>query len=515
MTLYIIIGSLIALGAGAAASFFLIKNSHHKYLEEAEKKSTQILASAQNEAEQFRSNTKEQIEQSRRQLEDQEKRTKQITDRLNAAIKHLEYRSENYENEVKVGQQNLEKIQAETNSIQQATDELKQQYLPELLKILNANIDDVKDTILSELNGDLSLARELRLTKFVEDLTDKAPTIARDLMTVAIQRYEAPSSVERKSILIPVRKTETKLKLMAKNGEYLRFIEDATGVNIIFDDRRKGIIVSHYQLVKRQIARETIIRLIRDRQLNLDQVKKRFAEAEKDTERKLVNIGENVLKTLGLDYRNLPDSFKELIGRMDFRTSYGQNILKHSYEVGYFSLMLGSELGLDQEICKIGGFLGDVGKAIDQEEERPHDILTKELMEKFGFSWEEIHASWTHHDAIPIETAEALIVKGADAMSAGRPGARQETIEKYQERIRAIETIAKSYQGVNKTYAISGGRELRVVIDPKKLNDGDLQVMAEDIAGEIEGNVAYPGQIKVNVIRRTQHKKTVGTKNKA
>ncbi|MBD3270342.1 HDIG domain-containing protein, partial [Candidatus Peregrinibacteria bacterium] len=382
-------------------------------------------------------------------------------------------------------------------------------YIPVLSKLTGDDPGAIKQKMLEELDEDLYLAKETRLSKYVDNLKEEAPLKARDLMTLSIQRYEAPSSVEKRNYLIPVRKSETKAKLIGKNAENIRFIEEATGVNVIFDEEKKGVMVTHYQLVKRQIAHEAILKLMRDSVINLDKVKIRLAEAERDVEQRLIKIGRNVLQELDLDYRKFTDGFAEMIGRMDFRTSYGQNILKHSYEVGYFSLMLGSELGLNQEICKIGGFLGDVGKAIDQEEGRPHDVLTKEIMEKHDFNWEEVHASWTHHDSIPIETAEGLIVKGADAMSAGRPGARQETIEKYQERIRAIEGIAKEYQGVKKSYAISGGRELRVFVDPKTLSDGDLKTMAEDVAENIEANVAYPGQIKVNLIRRTEHKKTL------
>jgi ribonuclease Y len=216
-----------------------------------------------------------------------------------------------------------------------------------------------------------------------------------------------------------------------------------------------------------------------------------------------------------LEYRKFPPEFKEILGRLKYRTSYGQNILKHCFEVGYFTLLLGNELGLSEEICKIGGFFHDLGKAIDQEDGRPHDILTKEIMERFGiFSWEEVHAAWTHHDAIPIETAEALLVKAGDAISAGRPGARQETIEKYLARVMAIESIARSYEGVAKTYAISGGRELRVLVDPVRLGDSNLPELATEIAREIEQNVAYPGQIRVNVIRRIQQNRTIKEKAK-
>ena len=211
------------------------------------------------------------------------------------------------------------------------------------------------------------------------------------------------------------------------------------------------------------------------------------------------------MKKMGIKTEN--QELCRMVGRLQYRTSYGQNILKHAMEVGWVSAMLGNELGLDAKTCLVSGFLHDLGKAIDQEEnvKDTHDLLTKELMEKFGFTEEEVHAAWTHHDAAKQETPEALIIKAADAVSASRPGARQESFEKYIERIKALEGTATSYKGVKSAFAISAGRELRVLVDSESIKDEALKKMADEMAKQIEENISYPGQIKVNVIRRTKH----------
>jgi ribonuclease Y len=211
---------------------------------------------------------------------------------------------------------------------------------------------------------------------------------------------------------------------------------------------------------------------------------------------------------MGIEHKD--QEFIRTVGRLQYRTSYGQNIMKHSMEVGWICRMLGAEIGLNERTCLIAGFLHDIGKAIDQDPNQKdcHDALTKEIMDKHGFSWEEVHAAWVHHDAEPQQTAEAFLVKAADAISAARPGARQESFEKYLERVQDIERTAIEFEGVKRAFAISAGREVRVVVDPDKMDDGSLPELARKVAKKIEEDITYPGKIKVNVIRRTKYTET-------
>ncbi|MCC6643459.1 HDIG domain-containing protein [Candidatus Peregrinibacteria bacterium] len=482
---------------------------------EARQQATTILYKAEQECDQIREKTRDQAKRFRDATVEMDRRAQLIEQRAAKTIQLLEERSASKEKEVQQIQNELDQLNQEILKFTTEQEALKKEVTPQLAKVAGTSAETVKNQLLSELAQDLDLARETRLSKLIDYTREHSPVIAKSMLIESIHRYSASTSVEKKNLVIPVNRNETKARLIGQNAEILTLLENELGVDIVFDEGRGGIVVSHFELVKKHIARETILKLIRDRIIDLEKAKKRLEEARAETRAHLIDLGDKVAKKLDLEYRKFPADFKEILGRLKYRTSYGQNILKHCFEVGYFTLLLGNELGLNQEVCKIGGFFHDLGKAIDQEDGRPHDILTKEIMEKFNiFSWEEIHAAWTHHDAIPIETAEALLVKAGDAISAGRPGARQETIEKYLARVMAIEGIANSYEGVNKSYAISGGRELRVLVDPKRLDDTNLSELASTIAKEIEGNVAYPGQIKINVIRRIQHNRTIKEKIK-
>jgi ribonuclease Y len=381
----------------------------------------------------------------------------------------------------------------------------RKDYIQHLLQKTGQTGEKIKEEILQLLQRDLELTREERLHKLEESLNEEKVRIAKNMVASAIQRYSNPTSVEKKSTVITLQRDETKGRLLGKKAENLLVLEELTGADIIFNDAPNTIIVSCFDLVKKHNTVEVINKLIKERLITPDKVRQKMKEVEAETERTLIRIGRDAIRNLEMENRNLPPDFARLIGRLKFRSSYGQNILKHSFEVGNFTVMLGGELGADLETCKVGGFLHDLGKAIDQEVTGSHDVLTKELMEKYGFSENEIHAAWTHHDAIPQKTVEALLVKAGDAISAGRPGARQESIEKYLERIRALEGIANSYEGVSKAFAISAGREVRVLVEPVRLQDQDLPELAKAIADEIQEKVGFPGKIKINVIRRTQN----------
>ncbi len=515
MFFYTILIFLLVFITTSLTSYFLIGIKSRFEFKKAKIEVDKIIEKAKTEGNEYKTRVKEQVEKFNNLFIKYEKHFTNQQDKTEKSIKLLEEKLVKKEEENKKIETEVNNLNKELEVFYTNIEKEKEKKIPLLSKVSSFQIDKAKDQIIQNLQDDLNLAKELRITKYINSITEDSPTIAKNMLIEAIHRFSAPTSVEKKSLIIPINRNETKAKLMGNNLEVLTFLEDHLGVDIVFDDSKPGITVSHYELVKKHIARETILKLIKDKNISIELAQKRLDEATKETKAMLIDIGKKIVNKLELQYRNFPDDFKEILGRLKYRTSYGQNILKHCFEVGFFTLLLGNELGLNEEICKIGGFFHDLGKAIDQEDGRPHDILTKEIMERFNiFSWEEIHAAWTHHDAIPIETAEALLVKAGDAISAGRPGARQETIEKYLARIMAIEGIANSYEGVNKTYAISGGRELRVLVDPKRLDDQNLPELAEEIAKEIEDNVAYPGQIRVNVIRRIQHNHTIKEKNK-
>lgn len=500
-----IIAPLGALILGFAIGFIAIKSKKGENIAAYKQKAEELIAKSSQEAEATKENSKKRIEEIRTYMADFEEKNKSQCEKLEKLIASKE-------EQVAAKTVKNQEVQAVTDEESRRVEHLKLQMkelekslLQKLLGKTGMTFEDAKNEIIHELQRDLELEREDKLRKYEEYLKEEKVRIAKDLITSVIQRYSAPTSVDKKSSALEVARDEAKGKILGRNAANILLLEELTGTDIIFNDAPNTIIVSCFDLVRRHIARETIVKLLKEKAVTTDKVREKFQEVEKETEKTLIRIGKETVRMLGLEKRNYPDEFMKVIGRLKFRTSYGQNILKHSFEVGYFTLMLGGELNLDMLTCKIGGFFHDLGKAIDQEVGGSHDVLTREIMEKYIFSEDEIHAAWAHHDAVPQRTAEAMLVKAGDAISAGRPGARQESIEKYIERIQAIEKISSSYEGVSKTFAISAGREVRVMVEPQQMKDAQLLPLAKSIASDIQANVAYPGKIKVNVIRRTKN----------
>jgi ribonuclease Y len=470
------------------------------------KQAEEILAKSKGEMEVILEETKKRtahlketsaIDAARR--EERAKKTKESLDFKEEIIKKKEARN----NEIKLRIASFkEEAQTTQNNIKRA----EKDSLEKLTTKTGLTAEEVKERIINEYKTELELENEERIIAIEEDLKENAVKTAKRILTNTIQRLSSPTSVESRVVLITVPKDHIKGKIVGKEGKNVEIIENALDVIIIFNDLPNTITVSCYNLINRRIAQLTIEKLIRVRE-DLDEtiIKKKLKESEADLDKELFEIGSGVVNKLGL--KNLDKELIRTIGRLQFRTSYGQNIMKHSMEVAWASTMMGSELGLDVNVCKIAGFLHDLGKAIDQnpDVQGTHDFLTKELMEKYHFNEPEIHAAWTHHESEPPKTPEALIVKAADAISAGRPGARQESIQKYLERLEALESAANSFEGVKNSFAISAGREVRVMVDSEIIKDENMQPLAGNIAKKIQSELSYPGKIKVNIIRRTKH----------
>ncbi len=501
--------------AGAILGLFVLKPKKLINLNEIKLKSERILQKATTEAENTRLQGQERLAQMMRKNVEYEEKIKLQSEKIEKLIVSKEEQLEQKSSKNNEYSQFLQKEEENLKNLESQNKALEEELKNKLLQKTGLAVDAVRADLLNDLDRDLELAREDRLHKYEEYLKEDRARLAKNLITAVIQLYSAPTSVDKKGSSISVQRDEAKGRLLGTNGENLFLLEELTGVDIIFNDSPDTIIVSCFDLVRRHIAREAINKLLKERIINPDKIRQKIEEAKLETEKTLIAIGRDTVKMLGLGNRNFTPEFMRIVGRLKFRTSYGQNILKHSFEVGYFTLMLGGELGLDMTTSKIGGFFHDLGKAIDQEVGGSHDVLTKEIMEKHGFSDDEIHAAWAHHDAIPQRTAEAMLVKAGDAISAGRPGARQESLEKYIERINAIQDISTSYEGVSKAFAISAGREVRVLVEPQTLKDEDLPYLAQNIAEEIQQNVAYPGKIKINVIRRSKNIDYAKIKGKA
>lgn len=382
------------------------------------------------------------------------------------------------------------------------TTELKRGITENLLRSTGLSFESVKTSLAQMYEADFANDAETRIQRAVEWAQESAVRDGRDVLAQAMYRFAASAYDTDESDRIKVAHDEIKGRIVGRAAVNIAFFEELFGVDVIFNDEPNTIIISCFNLVQREIAKRALERLMRERVINEEVIKRIKPLAEKEVDMLLMSEGQRALKMLELP--NMPPDFAKLIGRLKFRTSYGQNIMQHCLEVGYFAKLLAAEIGADTHTAFLGGFFHDIGKAIDQEVGGSHDVLSKEILEKYGFSWEITHAAWTHHNAIPQETIEARIVQAADAISASRPGARAESVERYLAKIRDLQDTALSFEGVKKAFAINAGRELRVVVDSEKTTDATALAVAQNIAAKVQEKGGYPGRIKIVTIRTTK-----------
>lgn len=378
-----------------------------------------------------------------------------------------------------------------------------QQIMSErLLQKTASNKTALKEQLLDSITRQWRADGETHLRIIEENSKENASREAKNRLCEAIYKFSGESSVEKECGEIIVPKDSIKGRIVGRGGGNIMFFEELFGVDVVFNDAPNIISVSCFNLINQEIAKLALIRLMNERAIDENVIRRVKETAVKDMEKKLLKDGLEAVKIIGLG--NVNPEFAKLIGRLNYRTSYGQNVLRHSIEIAYFSRILAAELGVDQKIAFTAGFLHDIGKAVDQETGGSHDRLTKEILEKYGFSAEIVHAAWTHHDAEPQKTPEAFIVKAADAISASRPGARSISLEQYLQKIKELEQTVLAFDGVKKAFAISAGREVRVIIDPIKKSDDESRMLADLIADKIEEKGGYPGKIKVTTIRITK-----------
>jgi len=503
--LILIIANIAAISAGGVMGVIVVNMNKSLSLESYKERSDKQAKKAKEEIKSIELNAKERVEKTKQRIFEYEEKVQQQLKKREALIESKEDQVKRKEGQFGTIKGEFKLITKEVDQLENKNEDIKKEFKIKLYNKTGFSEKGAKEEVMEKTIRDLELMKDDRLRRTEEYLEENKVRIAKDILVDAIQRYSAPTSVEKQSLAVIVKRDELKGKIIGPEAKFLKLLEELTECEIIFNDAPNTIIISCMDLVKKHIARETILKLLKEKDVTEEKIKRTIEVVKKEMELLLIKIGKDTIKKLGLDKRRkYPDDFCKIMGRLQFRTSYGQNIMKHSYEVGFFTLMLAGEIGANMEISRIAGFFHDLGKAIDYEEQKPHDYLTKEIMENVGgFSEEEIHAAWNHHDAIEHKSAESMLVKAADAISAGRPGARQETLEKFLEHVRMIESVASSYEGVKKSYAISAGRELRVFVEPQSLKDKHLVDLAKSIAGEIEEQKAYPGKIKINIIRRT------------
>ena len=458
---------------------------------QAESLKKEALLSAKEEVLREKQFLEEEIQGKRKELQNLESRLLRREEMLERRMEQLE-RSENA----------LRKMQEEIERAKKEVETMKAREIQELSRIAGLSVEEARQEILNRVEKTMEYEIGLRIKEAEERAKKEAERIARDVVGQAIQRYAADFTVENTVSVVTLPNDEMKGRIIGREGRNIRTFEMMTGVDLIIDDTPEAVIISCFDPIRREVARIALEKLIVDGRIHPARIEELIEKAKVQVEEKIVQEGEQALFDTGIKSMN-PELVK-LLGKLYFRTSYGQNVLQHAKEVAHFAAVMASELGANVLVAKRAGLLHDIGKALDHEVEGPHAKIGAELLGKYGERWEVIHAVEAHHGDVEPRTLEAILVQAADAVSASRPGARRESLEAYIKRLERLEKIADSFGGVEKAYAIQAGREVRIIVKPDQIDDAQAAKLARDVVKKIEKELEYPGQIKVTVIRETR-----------
>ena len=514
VNIYVAAGLGLLVGASLVFLFgFFRRSLGEQKVKEAAARAKAVLDDAQRNAETVRKeaeiNAKDLLFKMR---QDFEKETRDRREEISNLEKRMAQRESNLDRRVDLmdkKERELEdrgrQLKGQEDSLKSKNDELSRVLAEEkerLHKISNMSPEEAKVMLLSRLDSELNREKAILIKKNEDEIRETADKKAKELVSHAIQRCAVDQSVESTVSLVNLPGDEMKGRIIGREGRNIRAFEMATGVDVIIDDTPEAVMLSGFDPVRREIARISLERLISDGRIHPGRIEEVVEKVKKEMEVKIKEEGEKVLFDVGV--HNIHPELVKLIGRLRYRTSFGQNALQHSKEVALLMGVMADEIGLDSKIARRIGILHDIGKAIDQQIEGTHAKLGAELARKFGESEIVIQGIEAHHEEVEKTSLYGVLAAAGDAISAARPGARRETLETYVKRLEKLEAIANSFKGIEKSFAIQAGREIRVIVQPERINDADSVVMARDIRKKIEEGMEYPGQIKVTVIRETR-----------
>lgn len=457
----------------------------------AEQKRKETLLEAKDEIFKLKADGEKELKDRRAEVSRQERRLSQKEENLDRKTDALEKR----ENSAKQKELLIDARLAEVERV-------KQQEIEKLESVSGLSQEAAKAVILQRLDEQLTHEKAVKITAYEAQLKENSEELAREILTQTIARCAADHSAEAVVSVVPLPNDDMKGRIIGREGRNIRALENATGVDLIIDDTPEAITISSFDPIRREVARQTLEKLISDGRIHPARIEETVEKARREVEIAIKKEGERRVMEAGV--HGLHPELVKLLGRLKYRTSYGQNVLKHSLEVCYLSGLIAGELGLDVTLAKRAGLLHDIGKGLDHEYEGTHVSIGVEVAKKYKESPAVIHAIQAHHNDVEPQTAIAFVVMAADAISAARPGARRENLENYIKRLEKLEEISNSFPGVETSYAVQAGREVRIMVRPEAVSDDEIVLLARDIVSRIESELDYPGQIKVNVIRENR-----------
>lgn len=449
------------------------------------------MLEAKEEVHKLRSELDRETRDRRNEVQRMERRLLQREELLDKKVETLEQRDEAISKKQKEIQKSHEEVQ-----------ELYKKQVEELERLSGLSSEEAKQLLLNDIEKEIRHEAAMMIKEIETKAKEESERKAKEIIANAIQKCSADHVAETTVSVVPLPNDEMKGRIIGREGRNIRTLETLTGIDLIIDDTPEAVILSGFDPIRREVARVALEKLIVDGRIHPARIEEMVEKSKKEVDNYIREQGEQATFDTGV--HGLHPEIIRLLGRLKFRTSYGQNVLKHSIEVAHLAAAMAAELGADVKLAKRAGLLHDIGKAVDHEVEGPHVQIGADLAKKYKESTEVVHAVAAHHGDIEATTVEAVLVQAADAISAARPGARRETLESYIKRLEKIEEIANSFSGVEKSFAIQAGREVRIMVKPEDVSDSEIVYIARDIVKRIEDELEYPGQIKVNVIRETR-----------
>ena len=485
---------------------FVRKKIAESKLKNAENEAEDILARAKKEAENTRKEeifkAKEEILNARKDLDEE---IRERRGEVQGQERRLIQKEENLERKLEMAdrkEKDLAKKEEELEHQKESLKEIANKQMAELQRISGLSSEDAKKQLLSELEKTMT-AEKAALVKDYENKTkEEAIKSAREIIGYAIQKCAADHTSETTVSIVSLPNDDMKGRIIGREGRNIKALETLTGIDLIIDDTPEAVVISGFDPLRREVAKIALEKLIEDGRIHPSKIEEMVEKAKEEVENTIKEEGERAVIETGVVGLH-PDLVK-LLGKLRYRTSYGQNVLNHSIEVSNLARIMAEELGLDPKLARRAGLLHDIGKALDHDMEGTHVEIGVEILKKYKENEKVINAVQAHHGDVEPQTIEAVLVQAADAISASRPGARRETLETYIKRLESLENIADSFDGVEKSFAIQAGREIRIIVKPEKISDDQMVLLARDVAKKVENEMEYPGQIKVNIVRETR-----------